>query len=81
MPMSWYAFFRGLSAIAFAPAVGLYIDTGNRLKVVRVSIGQSCRELAVILCSIDISSPASLPESRRRGIVRHLLHPPQRHPR
>jgi hypothetical protein len=41
MPMSVYAFVRGLSAIAFAPAVGLYIDTGNRLQVVRVSIGRS----------------------------------------
>ena len=39
MPMSVYAFVRGLSAIAFAPAVGMYIDTGNRLQVVRVSIG------------------------------------------
>ncbi|KAF4962425.1 hypothetical protein FSARC_9497 [Fusarium sarcochroum] len=38
MPMSVYAFVRGLSAIVLAPAVGLYIDTGNRLQVVRVSI-------------------------------------------
>jgi iron-regulated transporter 1 len=39
MPMSVYAFVRGLSAVAFSPAVGQYIDTGNRLQVVRVSIG------------------------------------------
>ena len=39
MPMSVYAFVRGLSAIAFAPAVGMYIDAGNRLQVARVSIG------------------------------------------
>jgi iron-regulated transporter 1 len=39
VPMSIYALLRGLSAILFAPAVGLYIDTGNRLQVVRVSIG------------------------------------------
>jgi iron-regulated transporter 1 len=39
MPMSIYAVTRGLSAIIFAPAVGQYIDTGNRLRVVRVSIG------------------------------------------
>ena len=38
--MSLYAFMRGLSAIIFAPAVGQYIDNGNRLQVVRVSIGK-----------------------------------------
>lgn len=40
LPMSLYALVRGLSAIVFAPAVGWYIDTGNRLQVVRVSIGK-----------------------------------------
>lgn len=40
LPMSVYAFARGLSAIIFAPAAGLYIDTGNRMQVVRVSIGR-----------------------------------------
>lgn len=40
MPMSVYALVRGLAAILFAPAVGFYIDTGNRLQVVRVSIGK-----------------------------------------
>lgn len=39
MPMSLYALVRGLSAIVFAPAVGWYIDTGDRLRVVRGSIG------------------------------------------
>ncbi|KAM0753282.1 hypothetical protein T439DRAFT_346894 [Meredithblackwellia eburnea MCA 4105] len=38
LPMSLYALTRGLSAILFAPAVGSYIDVGNRLKVVRTSI-------------------------------------------
>lgn len=38
-PMSVYALTRGLAAIVFAPVVGQYIDTGNRLQVVRVSIG------------------------------------------
>ncbi|KAL7923517.1 Ferroporti-1 [Trichoderma austrokoningii] len=38
LPMSLYALVRGVSAIVFAPAVGWYIDTGNRLQVVRVSI-------------------------------------------
>ncbi|XDG07631.1 hypothetical protein ABKA04_007246 [Annulohypoxylon sp. FPYF3050] len=38
LPMSIYALARGLSAMLFATAVGQYIDTGNRLQVVRVSI-------------------------------------------
>ena len=39
LPMSIYALSRGLAAILFAPTVGHYIDFGNRLQVVRVSIG------------------------------------------
>lgn len=39
LPMSVYALSRGLAAILFAPAVGYYIDVGNRLQVVRLSIG------------------------------------------
>ncbi|KAM0272894.1 hypothetical protein ACHAQH_008522 [Verticillium albo-atrum] len=38
LPMSVYAFIRGLSAIIFAPAIGQFIDVGNRLRVVRISI-------------------------------------------
>ncbi|KOC09281.1 iron-regulated transporter [Aspergillus flavus AF70] len=38
LPMSVYALSRGVAAILLAPAVGHYIDTGNRLQVVRVSI-------------------------------------------
>ncbi|KAB8226727.1 Ferroporti-1 [Aspergillus novoparasiticus] len=38
LPMSIYALSRGVAAILLAPAVGHYIDTGNRLQVVRVSI-------------------------------------------
>ncbi|KAJ5746000.1 hypothetical protein N7520_011182 [Penicillium odoratum] len=38
LPMSAYALSRGLAAIIFAPAVGHYIDVGNRLQVVRLSI-------------------------------------------
>ncbi|KAI0274014.1 iron-regulated transporter [Russula aff. rugulosa BPL654] len=38
LPMSVYALTRGLSAVLFAPAVGQYIDTSNRLQVVRLSI-------------------------------------------
>jgi solute carrier family 40 (iron-regulated transporter), member 1 len=40
LPMSVYALTRGLSAVLFAPAVGQYIDTSNRLQVVRLSIGE-----------------------------------------
>ncbi|KAI9041870.1 uncharacterized protein KD926_006415 [Aspergillus affinis] len=36
--MSIYALSRGIAAILFAPAIGHYIDVGNRLQVVRVSI-------------------------------------------
>lgn len=40
LPMSVYALSRGVAAILFAPAVGHYIDIGNRLRVVRFSIGE-----------------------------------------
>lgn len=40
LPMSAYALSRGLVAILFSSAVGHYIDVGNRLQVVRVSIGR-----------------------------------------
>ncbi|KAK8120705.1 Ferroporti-1 [Apiospora kogelbergensis] len=38
LPLSIYAIARGLAAILFAPAIGQYIDNGDRLQVVRVSI-------------------------------------------
>lgn len=41
LPMSVYALARGASAIVFSSLVGLYIDRGNRLKVVRTSIGMN----------------------------------------
>jgi iron-regulated transporter 1 len=41
LPLSVYALARGASAIVFSPAVGRYIDTANRLRVVRLSIGKS----------------------------------------
>lgn len=37
-PLSVYAFTRGAAAIFFAPLIGQYIDTRDRLQVVRVSI-------------------------------------------
>ena len=51
MPMSTYALARGLAAIIFAPAVGYYIDTGNRLQVVRLSIGR-CHLLRQVLAQL-----------------------------
>ncbi|KAI8652757.1 Solute carrier family 40 protein [Fusarium keratoplasticum] len=67
MPMSVYAFVRGLSAIAFAPAVGMYIDTGNRLQVARVSIvfqrvvvAASCAIFYILLKGLPAGSPAGL---------------------
>jgi len=36
--MSVYALVRALSAIIFSPTVGAFIDSSNRLKVVRISI-------------------------------------------
>ncbi|KAH8660335.1 Ferroporti-1 [Xylariales sp. PMI_506] len=63
MPMSAYAFARGLSAIIMSPAVGQYIDTGNRLQVVRVSIvGQrlavasSCAVFYVLATCLSLGS-------------------------
>jgi iron-regulated transporter 1 len=41
LPMSVYALTRGTAAIIFSSAVGQYIDTGNRLQVVRLSIGKA----------------------------------------
>jgi solute carrier family 40 (iron-regulated transporter), member 1 len=38
LPMSVYALIRALSAIIFSPTVGAFIDSSNRLKVVRISI-------------------------------------------
>ncbi|KAJ8514852.1 hypothetical protein ONZ45_g7653 [Pleurotus djamor] len=38
LPLSVYALARSFSAVVLSPAVGRYIDTGNRLQVVRLSI-------------------------------------------
>lgn len=46
LPMSIYALTRGASAILFSPAIGQYIDTGNRLRVVRLSIGNRKPQLS-----------------------------------
>jgi hypothetical protein len=39
LPLSVYAVARGLAAILLSPALGHYIDTADRLRVVRLSIG------------------------------------------
>src|SRR5271170_7034858 len=41
LPMSVYALVRAASAIMLSPVVGRYIDSGDRLQVIRVSIGKS----------------------------------------
>lgn len=62
-PMSIYALVRAASAVIFAPAIGRYIDTGNRLQVMRTSI--ICRRGAVasacVLFWIMLANKKSLP--------------------
>lgn len=82
LPMSIYALSRGGAAILLAPAVGWYIDVGNRLGVVRVSIG-----LFSILNHIHIrfwcavyparraADESSSAESRRGCFVWDILSP------
>lgn len=41
LPMSVYALVRAASAIILSPVIGRYIDSGDRLQVIRVSIGKS----------------------------------------
>ena len=41
LPVSIYALVRSASAICFAPMVGRYVDRGDRLRTVRLSIGMS----------------------------------------
>ena len=41
LPLSSYALVRAASAIILSPAVGRYIDNGNRLRVVQLSIRMS----------------------------------------
>lgn len=53
LPLSTYALVRGISAILLSPAVGQYIDTSDRLKVVKISIGK-CLGLLHLLCKLLI---------------------------
>ncbi|KAJ6112711.1 iron-regulated transporter [Penicillium capsulatum] len=61
LPMSIYALSRGLAGIIFAPAVGYYVDVGDRLQVVRVSIvfqrvpvAVSCMIFYVLAIGLDV---------------------------
>lgn len=51
LPMSVYALVRAASAIVLAPTIGRYIDTANRLRVVRSSIVWQ-RAAVVASCSL-----------------------------
>ena len=70
LPMSIYAFTRGLSAIIFASAVGWYVDTGDRLQVVRLSIGM----LVLVLPDRDMLMSLSHPATCCSSFLRYLLH-------
>lgn len=60
LPMSVYALARGASAIVFSPTVGRYIDTHNRLQVVRLSIGTFLIPQAQIHLSVSDRITSSL---------------------
>ncbi|KAJ4146843.1 hypothetical protein LMH87_001402 [Akanthomyces muscarius] len=62
LPMSAYALTRGLSAIFFASVVGHYIDGGNRLQVVRVSIVLQ-RFAVAISCGVFYALTLELPSA------------------
>jgi hypothetical protein len=79
LPMSVYALTRGTSAILFSSAVGQYIDTGNRLQVVRISIGNGLPQLfwfSTLICAQ--CCPNSSAATRRSCVVRDLLSPRHR---
>lgn len=42
LPVSIYALFRAGSAMCFAPFVGRFVDCGDRLTIVRISISMYC---------------------------------------
>ena len=74
--MSVYALVRGLSAIIFAPAIGQYIDRGNRLQVVRVSIGRDPIVHAPHSMRYALNCPIrSVPKAWCSSLLRRLLRP------
>ncbi|KAI9150126.1 Solute carrier family 40 member 1 [Paramyrothecium foliicola] len=74
LPMSVYALVRGLAALTFASAVGHYIDTGNRLKVVRTSIVYQ-RLATAVSCGIfyALSKKLSLGAAGKQGMLALLI--------
>jgi iron-regulated transporter 1 len=63
LPMSIYALVRAASAVILAPAIGRYIDNGERLKVIRSSIVWQ-RVAVVISCAlfwVMLAKKGSLP--------------------
>jgi iron-regulated transporter 1 len=53
LPMSVYALVRAASAIVLSPVVGRYIDRGDRLQVIRVSIGKSFGPKSTLYSSVE----------------------------
>ncbi|RFU78137.1 iron transporter [Trichoderma arundinaceum] len=66
LPMSLYALVRGLSAIVFAPMIGWYIDTGNRLQVVRVSIVSVEKDWVVVVSERNPEALQAMNSQMRR---------------
>lgn len=64
LPVSVYALVRGAAAVLLSPAVGHYVDVGNRLQVVRLSIvaqrsvvAASCTLFYLLSTDISQSTP------------------------
>lgn len=55
LPTSLYALVRAASAVLLSPRVGQYVDQGDRLRVVRVSIGMSISLFFFLQNSTDVS--------------------------
>jgi solute carrier family 40 (iron-regulated transporter), member 1 len=64
LPLSVYALFRAACAIVFAPAIGRYIDNGQRLKVIRASIvwQRSAVVVSCILFWVMLTQKKRLPD-------------------
>lgn len=67
LPMSAYAFARGLAAILFSPLIGQYIDASNRLKAVRLSVIVQ-RIMVAASCVIFYLLCLEIPSSTGAGV-------------
>ncbi|CAM1511449.1 Fc.00g089620.m01.CDS01 [Cosmosporella sp. VM-42] len=74
LPMSVYALGRGAAAILLSSLVGQYIDRGNRLKVVRLSI-VSQRMAVAVSCVIFyiLAKMQDIPQFLRIGLLVMLI--------